>query len=173
MSMSWRWWERNSSTLCCHLLYDVLQVAGSLLATLRQLQHCNQLLLIPLTMYSGFEQAAFSAEWSRVSLVCVYIVCLWAQVQPFNQDCWTVLLLSKIQNLTRLWLWVRFLQSCIWTIYGIYGIRKSIWAKQWQCFRKAPSVHVHIFPGDQCQSVGLSKANNSGIWKLLRWALSS
>ena len=47
----------------------VRQVAGSLLATLRQLRHLNQLLLIPLTMYSGFEQAALSAEWSRVSLL--------------------------------------------------------------------------------------------------------
>lgn len=46
------------------------EVASSLLATLKQLRHLNQLLLIPLTMYTGFEQAAFSAEWSRSFVTC-------------------------------------------------------------------------------------------------------
>ena len=35
-------------------------------ATALHLRHKNQLILIPLTMYSGFEQAFFNAEFSKV-----------------------------------------------------------------------------------------------------------
>ena len=42
-----------------------------LVATVKHLKHVPQILLIPLTMYSGFEQAYFSAEWSRVRIVII------------------------------------------------------------------------------------------------------
>ena len=35
-------------------------------ATAKHLRHKRQLLLIPITMYSGFEQAFYNAEWSKV-----------------------------------------------------------------------------------------------------------
>ncbi len=37
-----------------------------LLGTLKHLRHKEQLLLIPLTMYSGFEQASHNAEFTKV-----------------------------------------------------------------------------------------------------------
>ena len=37
-----------------------------LVATLKHLKNVPQVLLIPLTMYSGFEQGFFNAEWSKV-----------------------------------------------------------------------------------------------------------
>lgn len=39
---------------------------GLFIGTLKHLKHKKQWLLIPLTMYSGFEQAFFSAEWNKV-----------------------------------------------------------------------------------------------------------
>ena len=48
--------EDNDGGTMCSLLFS----------TLKQLRHKTQLFIIPLTMYSGFEQAFFSAEWSRV-----------------------------------------------------------------------------------------------------------
>ena len=36
-------------------------------ATLKQLRHTNQLLLIPLTMYSGLEQGFLGAEFNKVN----------------------------------------------------------------------------------------------------------
>ena len=42
-----------------------------LVATLKHLKHVPQILLIPLSMYSGFRQAYFSAEWSRVRIVMI------------------------------------------------------------------------------------------------------
>jgi len=46
---------------------SVMQVGRSLLATFSHLRHPNQLLLIPLTIYSGVEQTAFTAELSQVN----------------------------------------------------------------------------------------------------------
>ncbi|KAI0227956.1 hypothetical protein LSAT2_021555 [Lamellibrachia satsuma] len=39
-------------------------------ATAMHLRHKNQLILIPLTMYSGFEQASFNAEFSKSFVAC-------------------------------------------------------------------------------------------------------
>lgn len=39
-------------------------------ATAFHLRHKNQLILIPLTMYSGFEQASFNAEFSKSFVAC-------------------------------------------------------------------------------------------------------
>ena len=36
-----------------------------LVATVKHLRHVPQLLLIPLTIYSGLEQGYFNAEWSK------------------------------------------------------------------------------------------------------------
>ena len=43
------------------------KVLGSLGATVLHLRHLNQILLIPLTIYSGLEQTFYSAEFYRVS----------------------------------------------------------------------------------------------------------
>ena len=42
------------------------EIKDLLLSTARHLRHTKQLLLIPLTMYSGFEQGFYSAEFSKV-----------------------------------------------------------------------------------------------------------
>lgn len=39
----------------------------TLTATLMHLRHKEQILLVPITMYSGLEQAAFGAEFTKVS----------------------------------------------------------------------------------------------------------
>ena len=45
---------------------SLAEVKELLVATIRQLRHREQLLIIPLTMYSGFEQALYAAEFSKV-----------------------------------------------------------------------------------------------------------
>ena len=45
---------------------DCREVMGLILGTVKNLRHKEQLILIPLTMYSGFEQAFFGAEFSKV-----------------------------------------------------------------------------------------------------------
>ncbi|CAD5114808.1 DgyrCDS3850 [Dimorphilus gyrociliatus] len=40
------------------------------IGTVRHLKHKKQLLLIPITMYSGLEQAFFSAEWNNSFITC-------------------------------------------------------------------------------------------------------
>ena len=40
-------------------------------ATARHLRHKEMLLLIPMTMYSGFEQAFYSAEFAKVVYCCI------------------------------------------------------------------------------------------------------
>lgn len=42
-------------------------------ATLKHLKHPYMLSIIPLTLYSGFEQAAFNAEFSKVSATSTLI----------------------------------------------------------------------------------------------------
>ena len=44
----------------------LMQVGRSLIATFMHVRHPQQLLLIPLTIYSGLEQTAFTAEFSQV-----------------------------------------------------------------------------------------------------------
>lgn len=46
------------------------ELKDMLLGTLKHLRHKEQLLLIPLTMYSGFEQALYSAEFSKSFITC-------------------------------------------------------------------------------------------------------
>ncbi|ELT90286.1 hypothetical protein CAPTEDRAFT_23401, partial [Capitella teleta] len=48
-------------------LKDVGELAS---ATFKHLRHNNQLLLIPITMYSGFEQAFYNAEWTNSFITC-------------------------------------------------------------------------------------------------------
>jgi hypothetical protein len=43
------------------------EVSEDAIVTFKHLRHKNQLLLIPITMYSGFEQAFYNAEWTSVS----------------------------------------------------------------------------------------------------------
>ena len=45
---------------------SVKEAVQLMLATVKHLRHKEMLLLIPLTMYSGFEQALYSAEFSKV-----------------------------------------------------------------------------------------------------------
>lgn len=45
-----------------------------LAATVYHLRHKEQLVLIPLTMYSGFEQASYNAEFTSVSSSCLYCI---------------------------------------------------------------------------------------------------
>ena len=42
------------------------EIKDLLLSTLRHLRHKEQILLIPITMYSGFEQGFYNAEFSKV-----------------------------------------------------------------------------------------------------------
>ncbi len=42
-------------------------VARDLMATVKHMRHTDLLLLIPLTVYSGFEQTFYGAEWNNVS----------------------------------------------------------------------------------------------------------
>ncbi len=44
------------------------QSVNLLVGTLKHLRHKEQLLLIPITMYSGFEQASFNAEFTKVRM---------------------------------------------------------------------------------------------------------
>lgn len=47
---------------------SVLKIIGrDLMATVKHMRHKEQLLLIPITMYSGFEQTYYGAEWNNVS----------------------------------------------------------------------------------------------------------
>jgi hypothetical protein len=46
------------------------EIFGNFAATFRHLRHKEQLILIPMTMYSGFEQAAYNAEFSRSFVAC-------------------------------------------------------------------------------------------------------
>ena len=49
------------------------ELTQHVISTAKHVRHRNQCLLIPLTMYSGFEQAFFNAEFSRVCLI-VYLL---------------------------------------------------------------------------------------------------
>ena len=42
------------------------EIKDLLLSTAKHLKHKKQLILIPITMYSGFEQAFYNAEFSKV-----------------------------------------------------------------------------------------------------------
>ena len=42
------------------------EIRDLLLSTVKHLRHKKQLILIPITMYSGFEQASYNAEFSLV-----------------------------------------------------------------------------------------------------------
>lgn len=46
------------------------EVLDNLVATFRHLRHKEQLILIPLTMYSGFEQTFYSAEFTKSFVSC-------------------------------------------------------------------------------------------------------
>jgi len=48
-------------------LFCLLQIGHNMLATVSHLRHPKQLLLIPLTIYLGVEEAAFNAELSLVN----------------------------------------------------------------------------------------------------------
>ena len=45
---------------------DDSKVVDLIMGTVKHLRHKYQLILIPLTMYSGFEQSFYGAEFSRV-----------------------------------------------------------------------------------------------------------
>ena len=44
-------------------------------ATFKHLRHPYMILIIPLTMYSGFEQASFNAEFSKVRVLVIFTFC--------------------------------------------------------------------------------------------------
>ncbi len=48
------------------------EIKELLLSTVKHLRHKKQLILIPLTMYSGFEQAFYNAEFSKVVKFVVF-----------------------------------------------------------------------------------------------------
>jgi hypothetical protein len=54
--------------------FPLFQILSNLVVTFKQMRHLNQILIIPLTMYSGFEQAAYSAEWTRVGRLFYNVV---------------------------------------------------------------------------------------------------
>ena len=45
------------------------KIVTSLGATIRHLRHANQLLLIPLTVYSGLEQTFYGTEYAKVGIL--------------------------------------------------------------------------------------------------------
>ncbi len=45
------------------------EIQDLLMSTVKHLRHSKQLILIPLTMYSGFEQGFYNAEFSKVLIL--------------------------------------------------------------------------------------------------------
>lgn len=43
------------------------EVGDNFLATIKHMRHTSQLLLIPITMFSGFEQSFYGAEFTKVT----------------------------------------------------------------------------------------------------------
>ena len=52
------------------------EVQSLLLATLNHMRRVNQLLLIPVTLFSGLEQGFIGAEFNEVKIKIIYIIML-------------------------------------------------------------------------------------------------